>query len=173
MFPVDGGRFSGRFIEGRVLIRETDIEAYVSDKTDGKTTVGRKAAAAISAAQSDAIDAGTSDERKPAPKCLTSTARSKGGQKSRRNPWLQEAITRIVDMLETDETRTSLPAVWDWLCENAPPGGAYAFEPPISGCDLLYVEGDKLSFADQEGNRQTLARRSLERYIRKSKYASG
>ncbi len=112
-------------------------------------------------------------EAEAPPKGLTNAARSKGGKRSRHNPWLEEGIARIVDMLVADGTPPTHPAVWNWLCDNALHDEPYAFEPPISGCDFLYISGDKLCFRDQNGNHQALARKSLERYMPKSKGASG
>ena len=96
---------------------------------------------------------------------LTADARSRGGSRSRQLPWLKEAIQRIVDMLEKDGTPPTLTAIWSWLRENAPLDQPYEFDPPILGCDYLYVDGDELSFEDQAGNRRTRKRRSLERYM--------
>ena len=109
----------------------------------------------------------------PPPKGLTSAARSKGGKRSRRNPWLEEGIACIVDMLLADGTPPTYPAVWDWLCANALPDDPYAFEPPIFGCDFLYISGDELCFKDQNGNDKTMKRRALERYMPKLKSTSG
>ena len=96
---------------------------------------------------------------------LTASARSKGGSQSRRNPWLQDALGRIVVMLEGAGTPATFPAVWEWLEENSTPEAPYEFDPPISGCDYLYVDGDELSFKDQDGTVTILRRRSLERYM--------
>jgi hypothetical protein len=107
------------------------------------------------------------------PKDLTRAARSKGGKRSRHNPWLEEGIACIVDMLVVDGTLPTYPAVWNWLCANALPEHPYAFEPPISGCDFLYISGDELCFKDQNGNDKTMKQRALERYMPKLKGASG
>ena len=100
-----------------------------------------------------------------APGRLTRGARSKGGSRSRRNPWLQEALERIIVMLEEAGTPATFPAVWGWLGKNTTPNSPYEFDPPVSGCDYLYVDGDELSFRDQDGKVTTLKRRSLERYM--------
>ena len=83
---------------------------------------------------------------------LTADARSKGGSRSMRNPWLIEAIQRIADMLTDDGIRPTSRAIWNWLCDNAQPNAPYEFDPVIRGCDVLYVDGDTLSCKDQEGN---------------------
>ena len=81
------------------------------------------------------------------------------------NPWLRKAMKRIADMLTKDGIPPTSSAIWDWLCDNAQPNSPYEFEPPIPGCDELYVDGDTLSFTDQKGNVQTRRRRTLERYL--------
>ena len=96
---------------------------------------------------------------------LTADARSRGGSRSMQNPWLLEAIQRIVDMLDKDGIPPTSTAIWTWLCENALKDEHYEFDPLILGCDLLYVVGDELNFSDQQGNPHSRKRRSLERYM--------
>lgn len=96
---------------------------------------------------------------------LTANARSKGGSRSKQNPWLLKAIRRIVDMLNEDGIPPTSTAIWNWLCDNAQLDNPYEFDPPIPGCDDLYVDGDTLYFKDQEGNVRIRNRRTLERYL--------
>ncbi len=96
---------------------------------------------------------------------LTKRARSKGGARPKQNPWLKEAIRRIADMLTKDGIPPTSPEIWNWLCNNAQSTAPYEFDPPILGCDYLYVEDDMLSCKDQEGKVRNWKRRSLERYL--------
>ncbi len=107
------------------------------------------------------------------PSGLTADTRSKGGSHSKQNRWLLEAFQRIADMLTDDGIQPTSPAIWNWVCDNAQSNAPHEFDPIIPGCDLLYVDGDELIFTDQEGNRKSRTRRSLERYRPRPKTHQG
>ena len=159
------------WIDRDAFFKALDAAEPRSQATDGKPTVLADASTATDTPNPEVST--EADKAEPSPKGLTNAARSRGGKRSRHNPWLEEGIARIVEMLVADGTPPTHPAVWNWLCDNALHDEPYAFEPPISGCDFLYVSGGKLCFKDQNGNHKALMRKSLERYMPKPKGASG
>ncbi len=92
-------------------------------------------------------------------------APAKGRSKPRLNPWLQDAIQRIVGMLRGDGIQPTSAAIWDWLCDNGQEDNRYEFDPVIEGCDYLYVDGDTLHFQNHVGNQLTRKRRSFDRHF--------
>ena len=109
------------------------------------------------------------DTPEATPSGLTQAQQRKGGSRSKHNPWLQDAIGRIVVMLNEEGIPSSARTVWEWLEENALSTRPYdEFEPPIPGCDELYVDDDKLNFTNQAGKKVHYLRRSLDPYVAKA-----
>ena len=102
---------------------------------------------------------------KAKPAGLTTEARARGGRQPRFDLSLLEAIQRVIVDLTKDGILPSSPRIWDWLREQGHEDNPYEFDPLISGCDIMYVNGDTLHFQDQVGNQRERKRRSLARII--------
>ena len=153
---------------------ETDVDSDVAKN------VTREAESNIPAqheptSQSDASNPDPPDEHEPTSKGLTNAARSKGGQRSKIDGHLQDALNRIAEDLHENGGRLTVGALRDWLTDKGADAAlrhasedefdGYDFEPPVPGCDNLYIDGPKLVWTNDEANEQSRALRNLYRYI--------
>jgi hypothetical protein len=95
----------------------------------------------------------------------------KGGSQTKKNKALIKAIRQIVINMADGSKKPSFSEVWAFL-ESYNSHSPYNTE--IEGCEDLFVDGDTLFWTDftQNGITKSLAKRSLERYVREAKQKS-
>lgn len=108
----------------------------------------------------------------PANAGLTNKARAKGGSKTKRSTALQQAINLIGDILTHQDKKVTLGQLTGWLDENSSPELPFSFDPPISGCNDIYRDGQKLVWQDSDGKPCGMSLRSLEPYLKEAKHRS-
>ena len=102
---------------------------------------------------------------------LTDAGRRKGGKRSKYDRPLQEAVNRVRDDLAKGKQLT-LPNFKDWMHEHGSYEDPYVFEPPVPGCDDLYIDGSRLIWIDLDGRGQGISLVSLRRYFARAAAAS-
>ena len=99
---------------------------------------------------------------------LNLEARTKGGKQPEFDQALQTAINRIRDDLILNKQKVRPAAVIESIRKNSSRDVHYCFEPPIPGCDDLWVDGHKLVWKDRDGRERDISLRSLNRYVARS-----
>lgn len=99
-----------------------------------------------------------------------------GGKKKKHNEALQEAINLIDDSLRScgvsHITNGTFRAWFDEVGATSKDGSVatpYEFSPPIPRCDELYIDGNTLTWTDNEGKKKAISLSSLQPYFRRAK----
>jgi hypothetical protein len=99
----------------------------------------------------------------------------RGAKRSKYNASLQDAINLIEQELKGQDKSMTAGNLRDWLADKKAVSSRpsvswepWSFEPPISNCDELYIDGAKLVWTDRDGREQDITLRSLEPYFRRA-----
>ena len=111
---------------------------------------------------------------------LTKGHARKGGEQSKFNQGLQEAINRIDSDLRSVGKKLGPATFKAWITKKTvfrPPRDEgttpdlipYSFNPAIPNCDDLFIDAKKLVWTDRNGTEKILSLRSLEPYFQRAK----
>ena len=120
-----------------------------------------------------ASSADAPEEMQPESHILTDHEREKGGKRSKINEALQQALNRIAADLSEQGKRITRGFLRDWVTEKTPQNEfgesePYSFDPLISNCDDLYIDGSKLVWKDRESREHDNNLKNLDRYIERA-----
>ena len=100
---------------------------------------------------------------------LTDASRTKGGSARKYNDGLQQFIDQLQVEFEEKNTRLTLSSLEAWLEGTAPQDERYDPEPPIPDCGEIEFCDNRVYWKDQKGHPQSVALKTLERYILRAK----